>query len=132
MGALSKALKILGIVIGVIVLFIVILLVAAFFYAVSPPHFTVKSVEIVDYDGYPAIEISFTTNKYPVDFYLMSPNGSEIYEYTATQPETADYLYLTPGEPYHNIVGEHEYVIDAYYSGNRIWSYDLTIQVLSL
>ena len=89
--------------------------------AAPPAKFTVKLVEIVNHDVYPAVKIVFETDKYPITFYLLTPEGAAVYSYTATEPEKVVYLYLTPGEPYANIVNERHCIVKAYYLGKEIW-----------
>lgn len=126
-------LKKIAIAIGVIIAIIIIVGIAlggfVIYQITTPPtKFTVKSIEIVDYDGYPAIKIVFETNKYPITFHLLTPEGKEIWTYTATEPEKVVYLYLVPGGLHANIVGRNRYLIEAYYLNKEIWSKEITIK----
>jgi len=73
----------------VVVGLIVVVLVGVALYEITKPSFgfEVKSIEIVDRDGYPSVKIRFETNKYPVSFYLLSSEGEKIDNKTIFEPE---------------------------------------------
>lgn len=129
MGLLKKV--VLGL-IAVVLAFVVLGFVfggIALYQIVTPPaKFEVKSIAIADHDGYPAVKIAFETSKYPVSFYLLSPEGEKIDGEMASEPEKVAYLHLTPFKPYTNVVGERSYIVKAYYSNTEIWTKNITIK----
>ena len=121
MGVMKKVLIGLGITIAVIV-------VIGLYQVSVPPKIEVKSVTVVDHNDYPAIKVVFETEKYPVKFYLMTPEGEKIYSTSASEPEKVVYLYLTPMKPYTNIVEEGKYIVKVLYLDKEIWEKEIDIK----
>ncbi|RSN77415.1 MAG: hypothetical protein DSO07_10105 [Thermoproteota archaeon] len=111
--------KILLVLLVLVVLFFLLLIGGALTYK---PSFEVRSIGVVDYDGYPCLKISFRTGDYPIEFKLLTKEGESIYFTFATKPEEVVYLYLTPGKPFTNIVGSKSYVIKAFYGDKEVYS----------
>jgi len=128
MGVLKKVLMGLGIAIAAVIIVAVLLLIAGLYQVSVPPKIEVKSVAVVDHDSYPAIKIMFETDKYPVKFYLMTPEGEEIYSTSASEPEKVVYLHLTPMKPYTNILKERKYVVKALYLDKEIWEEEMDVK----
>jgi len=125
---LKKILIGLGIAIVAIVIFLFIVGFIGVYWITAPPKFEVKSIVTVDHDGYPAFKIVFETDKYPVEFCLMTPEGEKIYSISAGKPEKVVYLHLTPMKPYMNIVEEKSYVIKVLYLDKEIWKKEISVK----
>ncbi|MHB9301900.1 hypothetical protein [Thermofilum pendens] len=125
---LKKVLVALGIAVAAVIIVGAVLLGLGLWYAATPPaKFEVGSVEVVDHNGYPALRVSFTTDKYPVDFYLLTPEGEKVDYASASEPERVVYLHLTY-EPYANIAEEKRYVVKAFYLKSELWSREVTVK----
>ncbi len=119
MGVVKKILLI------ALVLFAIILIAGISTYK---PFFEVKEIKVVDHKGYPCLKISFKTDSYPVVFKLLTPEGELIYSWAAEKPEEVVYLYLTPGNPYKNILGPKSYVVRAFYGDKELWKNEVSIK----
>jgi len=105
---------------------VVLVGVALYEIAVPPLKFEVKSIAVVDYDGYPAVKIDFETNRYPVMFKLSLLGGGEIDTRAVSKSEKVIYLYL--GDKNTNIIGPKTYTVNVFYSGNLIWSKNIVVE----
>ncbi|RSN75997.1 hypothetical protein D6D85_05035 [Candidatus Methanodesulfokora washburnensis] len=117
---------------------VVILLAVLVLYTATKPSLTVKSVEVTDVESkppevlglhYPAIRILFKTDKYPVKFYLMTPEGDMINSYEAKLPEETAYLAI--GKPWENIVGSRSYVVKAFIEEKEVFRREVNVKGLS-
>jgi hypothetical protein len=90
------------------------------------PSFEVRSVEIVDHEGYPCVRLSFRTSDYPVKFYLLTDKGEKIDEESAYKPAEAVHLRLA--SRYKNVVGPMGYVVKAFYNDKELWSGEVKIE----
>jgi len=128
MGVLKKVLMGLGIAVAAVIIVAALLLIIGLYQVSVPPKIEVKSAAVVDHDGYPAIKVVFETEKYPVKFYLMTPEGEEIYSTSASEPEKVVYLHLTPMKPYTNIIEERKYIVKVLYLDKEIWEKEIDIK----
>lgn len=90
------------------------------------PSFEVRSIRVVDHNGYPSLKILLSTSAYPITFHLLTPEGEEIGSYTVEKSEEAVYLDL-PG-PSTNIIGPKTYCIKAFYEDLLPLDYNTTIK----
>jgi len=128
MSLLLRFFLVVGIIVGMLIIAGIVIGILAIHQVVTPPtKFNVSSIEIVDYNGYPAIRLVFETEKYPIDIYLFTPDGEKLDYKIATEPEKVEYLYLTY-DLYKNIIGERTYVIKVYYLNEELWNKTITIK----
>ncbi|RSN76298.1 hypothetical protein [Candidatus Methanodesulfokora washburnensis] len=118
---------------GISVIAVIFLAVLILRMAVKP-SLTVKSVELTDVTPlgeahYPGIKILFKTDKYPVKFYLLTPEGEVMDSYKAELPE--EVAYLTIGNPYENVIGSREYVIKAFIGNEEVLKREIEVKGLS-
>ncbi|TDA41106.1 MAG: hypothetical protein DSO07_06300 [Thermoproteota archaeon] len=90
------------------------------------PSFEVRSVEIVNHEGYPCVRLSFRTSDYPVKFYLLTDKGEKIDSESVYKPEEAVYLRLSSWDK--NVVGPRRYVVKAFYNDKELWSGEVKIE----
>jgi len=129
MSLLKKIAIAIGVILGILIIAGIIIGILAVHQVATPPaKFNVNSIEIVDYDGYPAIRLAFETEKYPIDFYLLTPDGEKLDYKIAMEPEKVKYLYLTSFKPYTNIIGKRIYMIKAYYLNEELWNKTIIIE----
>lgn len=115
-------------IIGIMIIIVFIVVGIGLWRVVTPPEFKVTSLGIVDDNGYPAIRIVFETDKYPITFKLLAPQGKEIYTYIATKGEKLVHLHLTPLAPYTNVIGPQKYVVKVFYMESELASLDITVE----
>ena len=128
MSKLSKVALVVGIILGVLLIFILIGIIYSLYEIGAPPKFKVLGISIVDDDGYPSLLVRFETNKYTLlKFKLFNEYGELIESVSPTEGSSAVALSLVGLSPYTNIIGSHNYTLMIYYGDELLYEEQVSV-----